>query len=138
MMTFQQMIVSQYLLSYAAVDSHYPSLVTIYCHLFLVTNISSQPSWVAIVSHSVFFAGIVCPGPILLVSVSCHAILVVILWHRTFLVVIFYNQAFSVVIVPHGSSLEGIVLHHFSFEVNNSPLSDLVTLLSLGSLHLIH
>lgn len=138
MMTFQQTIVSHYPLSYAAVDSHRSSLVTIYCHLFLVTNVSSQPSWVAIVSHSVFFAGIVCPGPILLASVSCRAISVVILCHRTFLAVIFCNQAFSVVIVPHGSSLEMIVLHRFSLEVNDGPLSYLATLLSLGSLNVMH
>lgn len=137
MVTFQQTIVSHCLLSYAAVDRHYSSLVTIYCHPFLVINASSQPSWVAFVCHPVFFAASVCPDPILLASVSCRAISVVMFCHRASLAAIFCNQAFSTAIVPHGSSLEVIVLCRFSFVASDGHLSCLVTRLSLGSLNVI-
>lgn len=132
-MTFQQTIFSHFLLSCAAVDCHYSSLGTIYCHPFLVINASSQPSWVVFVCHPVFFAAIV-----LLVSVSCLAISAVMLCHWASLAVIFCIQTFSTVIVPHGSSLEAIVLHRFSFVASDVPLSCSATRLSLGSLNVIH
>lgn len=133
LLTFPQMIVSHCLLSYVAVYRHYSSLVTFYCLPFLVRNASSLPSWVVFVSRPLFFAVIVCLEPILLVSVSCHAILVVMLCHQASLVEIFCSHIFLTVTVPHGSSaLEGSVLIH-SYVASDGPLSCLVTHFSLGS-----
>lgn len=138
MMTFQQTIVCRCLQSYVAVDCRYSSSVTIYCHPFLVINASSLVSWVAFVCHPIFFAAIVCPDPILLVSVACRAISVVMLCHRASLAMIFCIRTFSAVIDPHGSSLEVIVLRRFSFVASGGPLSCLATRLSSGSLNVIN
>lgn len=138
MTTFQQTFVSHCLLSYAAVECRYSSLATFCCHPSSALNASSQPSWVAFDCHQLFLAAIVCPGPILLASGACRAILVVTLCHRASLAVIFCNRAVLTVTVPRGSSFSAIASRHFSFVASDGPLSCLATRRSLGSLDVIH